>query len=499
MRRTFAALLLLWCLLPGRSRANGVSIEKVSLNTETFAEITFTVSWKNAWNLDTMSAPGNHDAVWIFLKRDFNFVWDHLDLSPEPEHLSRNPEILRIQPVPDGKGVFLLPALAGAGDIPPTEVTLVLREPLESAAQIQFLIGAIEMVYVPEGPFWLGDGGSNQRLTAGDGVSPFRVTSEGTINFGSRPDELAADAVSGSATAVPEAWPKGYAGFYCMKYEISQQQYGDFLSTLTYAQQAVRMAAPPDSERGALLLAVEPGFRNGLRIGWPGNPESNNSGALIAHNLAGDDTDDGPGDGQNRACNYLNWDDVVAYLDWAALRPMTEFEFEKACRGPLEPVTGEFAWGTGAIIDANTVLDDGTATERVSEAGNSAAGLASHGYAGPQGPLRCGFAAGAATDRLGAGAGYWGAMELSGNMWELCVAPTPAGLLFTGECGDGILDAQGNANAAGWPAAMGAGHRGGGWNSGILPGFRDLAVSDRFYMDLPPTMRRNTTGGRGVR
>ena len=39
----------------------------------------------------------------------------------------------------------------------------------------------------------------------------------------------------------------------------------------------------------------------------------------------------------------------VAFADWAGLRSMTELEYEKACRGPLEPVAGEYAFGTNEI------------------------------------------------------------------------------------------------------------------------------------------------------
>ena len=45
----------------------------------------------------------------------------------------------------------------------------------------------------------------------------------------------------------------------------------------------------------------------------------------------------------------LSWPDLCAYADWAALRPMTELEYEKACRGPNNPVLGEYAWGNTSI------------------------------------------------------------------------------------------------------------------------------------------------------
>jgi formylglycine-generating enzyme required for sulfatase activity len=282
-------------------------------------------------------------------------------------------------------------------------------------------------------------------------------------------------------------YPKGYGGFYLMKYEVSQAQYVDFLNLLTPAQQAQHttvgtyMAGRPNTRNGIMLSFLDPAHRT-----WACN-------ANVANAPFEDD------DGQNRACNWLAWQDLSAYLDWAALRPITELEFEKACRGPIAPLPLEFAWGTDSVIDANTPLQDGTATEGVAETATPGAGLASHGYAGVQGPLRCGFGANASGDRLQAGAGYYGHTELSGNLWELCVSTVAEGLSFDGAFGDGELSADGAANVATWPTALGVGYKGGGWNSGVIPGFRDLAVSDRFYIGLASDTRRETTGGRGAR
>ena len=51
---------------------------------------------------------------------------------------------------------------------------------------------------------------------------------------------------------------------------------------------------------------------------------------------------------KDRPCNYLSWDDAMAYADWAALRPMTELEFTKACRGDKEPAFHERPWGNNS-------------------------------------------------------------------------------------------------------------------------------------------------------
>ena len=64
------------------------------------------------------------------------------------------------------------------------------------------------------------------------------------------------------------------------------------------------------------------------------------------------------------ACNWLSWADVAAYLDWSGLRPMTELEFEKACRGPNAPVAGEYAWGSNAgLVQATSIVNGGLSNE----------------------------------------------------------------------------------------------------------------------------------------
>ena len=58
---------------------------------------------------------------------------------------------------------------------------------------------------------------------------------------------------------------------------------------------------------------------------------------------------------------------LCTYLDWAGLRPMTELEYEKICRGPSAPVAGEYAWGsttigTNALVTFSISPEDGTET-----------------------------------------------------------------------------------------------------------------------------------------
>ena len=144
------------------------------------------------------------------------------------------------------------------------------------------------------------------------------MTSEAAINVGTTTGYLyyATGTNYGDASGpIPAAYPKGYGGFYCMKYEISQGEYADFLSTLT-ATQVSDLYASVTTYRYSIT-----GSTGSYSATYP-----------------------------YLACNYLNWQDLAAYLDWTGLRPMTELEFEKACRGPLIPVANEYAWGPPLFV-----------------------------------------------------------------------------------------------------------------------------------------------------
>ncbi len=491
-RKTMGMVVLcMMCFLAPSLQANNLQLSDLRL--EDSQTISFAVSWENSWHLD--QGPANHDAVWVFVKghRD-ELPWGTLALAAGG-HQSSQPELVRIETVEDGLGVFLVPPQIGSRQDQEARITLQLDQPLIDGAWEIDILG-IEMVWVPAGPYWLGDGASNFQLGYNAPSGMIEVTSEATLDVGNDPEFSSGNSVHPPEGLIPAGFPKGTEGFYCMKYELSQEQYVDFLNHLTLDQQVSRTVCGPLALPGTLAMATGNAFRNGIRMY---RPATTNSPAVFGCDLDADGSFNEPEDGQTRACNFLSWDDLAAYLDWAGLSPMTELEFEKACRGPLPPVGGEFAWGTPEVIDANTVLLDGSDQETVAEIGTGQTGLASHGYDGPRGGLRCGFAAGPSTNRIEAGASYYGIMEMSGNLWEMCVVASSLGVDFRGENGDGILDDSGNGVWRSASEGSGGGYRGGAWNSGILPGFRDLAVSDRFYTGLNPDQRRETSGGRGVR
>ncbi|MCC5944219.1 MAG: hypothetical protein JJT94_04740 [Bernardetiaceae bacterium] len=454
------------------------------------------VAWDNAWHNNAES----RDAVWLFFKyRRFGGDWEHATLA-QSGHSSSDEVLLEVSS--DAKGIFVITPVGHTAvdtfiDIKLASALVVGEHSLKSLG--------IEMVWIPEAAFFIGDSVASQNAFRegifaldSQAVYPYPIRSEAEIEVGKEAGLLYGNAddshsPKGNITA---AYPKGFRGFYAMKYEITQGQYVDFLNMLPFGAQKMRTQAPPDSPAGTAALAPRERlrFRNEIRITRAGGAFSQMP-AIYEATIA-----------SHRACNFLSPADVLAYLDWAALRPMTEFEFEKICRGTASPQKGEFAWGTPFIIDANTLSQDATPQETVIEKADSISGLASFNsdLNAPQieGPLRSGFGGRVDSDRLQLGAGFYGNAEMSGNLWEMCVTVTAEALNFVGNAGDGKLDADGHADAWDFTAPEQLLRpRGGAWNSFIfdVEEFRDLAISARFYADLISAARRNTTGGRGVR
>lgn len=164
-------------------------------------------------------------------------------------------------------------------------------------------------------------------------------------------------------------------------------------------------------------------------------------------------------------------------FDWSGLRPLTELEYEKACRGPSLPVDNGFPWGTTAGLLINRLQDVNTTAESPQVRGATLVAGAFYGGVISSAPLRNGAMADAASDQFEAGASYYGVMDLAGNVCEKCVVSYnhAAALAFSGLHGDGELNADGTANVADWPyqTAVSYGNgsiisRGGGWYETVL-------------------------------
>jgi formylglycine-generating enzyme required for sulfatase activity len=453
----------------------------------------FNISWDNSWNASL--TPSNWDGVWVFVKRQAcsDNLWSHATVSTVSANHSVTGGVLQVDAVADGMGVFVRRSALGNGNIASATVTLALQTAANGVDNFQ--VFGIEMVNIPQGNFLIGDNCSNATffnmwITSATQAAGLGVQSNYVSNGW------------GSGGALLSTFPLGFNSFYSMKYEISQQQYASFLNSLTFTQQLARTAIHPASGVGSFAIASSATpCRNFIKIRTSGVTAF--TPAVYGCDLNNNGVFEEAADGQNIACGWLSWSDLMAYLDWAALRPMTEFEYEKICRGASPAsLCHEFAWNSNALTQAvsSSLINSGQVSETSTAAGN---GLCAYGGNGTtDGPLRCGFAAGAATNKAQAGASWYGVMEMSGNVWEQCVGGRQEYNYggFTSACGDGTLTSAGAANTANWPPT------GGGQGGGILrgAGFADTwgpqRISDRVQIGTNVNQGRNQSiGGRGVR
>ena len=344
---------------------------------------------------------------------------------------------------------------------------------MDPAKDFDIKVFAIEMVQVTAGAFYVGDGYSNTTLhRKGTGYGtpygyvPHQITAENStdsINFGNNYNVI-----------LNSDFPKGYDEFYMMKYEITQGQYCDFLNTIS--------------------------------------PIAAINRVYITHTYMYHITfsDIYTGNYPNRAIHFMSYNDLLSYLDWAALRPMTELEFEKACRGPKDVIPNEYAWGTDKCIEAINVTGTVSGTEVCTD---SAANLHFRGSdvycrggvfgTRAYGILEVGiFARDTTLSREGTGGSYYGIMELSGNVAEYCVqihlsnaavsTPSP----YTGIWGDGQLTADGLFNTTSWQTSGYFIYKGGHYQSNPS----SCRVSDRDGRGQTNYNNRGDgLGGRGVR
>lgn len=503
MKRIFV-FLIITISLASSLHANNLQLGALTISDPT--HIRFTIQWDNSWKVS--SGPANWDAVWIFIKYQdcaTNYLpWQHVGLSTTSSDHNVTGGILQVESTADGKGVFIRRLANGSGNISSATVTLKMNI---TDATYNYQLNGIEMVYIPQGDFSVGDGnrgaGSLYGFT-GDGAMAPKLINAAVQSAGLTAAQYLSNTTWGSTAALPSTFPLGYNGFYSMKYEISQEEYVAFLNTITYDQQITRFATAPNSIVGSFVLAGSPNpshCRNGIKIKTPGTV--NNIPAVVGCDLNLNGTFDEADDGKDVACNWLSWADLIAYLDWAALRPMTEFEFEKICRGTAAPVINEYVWGTTTITATNSgsIAYPGAVNEVSLTMGTGLCAYAV-GVVNSRGPLRCGFAATSITNRAQAGAAYYGAMDMAGNVFEQCIGGMAYNYSsFTNVLGDGNLTSIGIADTPNWPANGGGDQggimRGGNWYDN---GWQYCITSNRDWLNNGTNRNRDyRVGGRGVR
>jgi len=414
-------------IMPLVSSANNIKVEQVKFNNST-GVVSFNLSWENSWNNNK-----NHDAAWVFVKLvQTNGAYVHGSLATSGHgSSSENGPKANLNLPKDRVGMFVSTGAAHRGNVS-WEVELQLDKAIlkNITSEYKVEVFAIEMVYIPEGSFFIGDTDlaaldyasffevSADRSPAG----PYKINSEDQIiTVGGSEGNLYYDTGNSPYRGdhkgtVLASFPKGYNAFYMMKYETSQGLYADFLNTISSelaAQLTPHGTKDYYQKRGSIKL------------------EENK---YIANS-------------RSRPANYITWDDGAALADWAGLRPMTELEFTKAARGPNEPITHEFPWGTDTVdgLKRKVTLDD----ELVFIDGVSETNLNDQ-------------------NRNVYGASYFWVMDLAGSLWEKCVTiGDEIGRNYLGSHGDGRISEKGTATNPDWPAGIaeegGYGYRGGGY------------------------------------
>lgn len=473
-------------------QANNVTVSNVTLtgqNTASdFTLVQFDISWENSWRVS--AGPNNWDAVWVFVKYrvgsgDWQHAWLEAAAHTAPAGSTiddglEDPTIAFNATTNPSLGVFIYRDADGSGTLNLTGVQLRWNYGENGVADddgVDIKVFAIEMVNIPQASFYVGSGGTESgSFTDGSWTSgatiPLQITTEAALTIGTSAGNLwgtssSGDNTIGGAGTLAAEFPKGFDAIYVMKYELSQQGYVDFLNTIDGTQGTARYPGQSTNRHG---IAVSGGVYS-------------TSSPYVA-------------------CNFISWADLAAYLDWSALRPMTELEFEKIARGTLTAEPDEYAWGTTTLVtNAYTLSNSGAIDEGIAT-NYSAGGNASYDTSDGSidGPLRNGiFAAnGSNTGRETSGASFYGVMELSGNLKERYVSVGRAnGRLFTGIHGDGTIDAAGDADVTNWPATTGdgIGERGGDW----FEASSRLRISDRIDAALTTSARLSYYGGRGAR
>ena len=515
-----------------------LTIKEVNYNQEG-QKVTFLLSWQGSWRQDSA-----FDAAWIFAKaKGQDGTWYHLPITalkaatPSNKAIKAVPAMVKV--APQGVGAMVYRAENGAG---PNhwQMELDLAQPATAIAPVQVQVFGLEMVHVAPGAFELGtlkaEKDRREVLTPGAGGAPYnpfftysqlakgnyggvyKVATEAPITIGKQEGALFwQDAVipgTNTFSGVPKGilgprFPKGVRGFFQMKYELSQQEYCHFLNTLTPAQQAARDISGVQEFNRPIA-----DYRNNI-VKVNGVFSTNRP---------------------HRPCNFISWKDGLAFADWAGLRHMTELEFEKACRGPEPAVYREYVWGVNEIrksqnmqfatslLTGKNLAQEESGQEVID--GNLHASMYSYknyidvctpqgnfydpdsrgcrnfkGGDGGRGPVRKGiFGATATGNRIKAGATYYGAMEMGGNLQEPVVTVGhPSGRKFEGSHGNGELNALGEADNPDWLPANNdyafAG-RGGCW----MFHENHARTADRFKgLRTNPNRRASHIGFRGVR
>ena len=413
MKTKFFLFLLL--IAATQLKANNMLVKNVTTTgdnaTNKTIQVQFDMSWDNSWR-DGI----NWDAAWVFMKyKDASGNWQHVMLNTTG-FANGTGTANTIQVGSDKVGAFVYRSAEGTGTFASSTMQLQWNyglSGLTSVTGLEIRVFAIEMVYVPQGDFTIAptfsvykanNNGARGTIYAPANNSPVinsRLSPTLTYSDLTRTATVRIKGDAGidsdnNGTVDITTYPIGYNAFYCYKYELTEQQYADFLNTLTTSQITT--------------------------LGVAGTSITLTNGQYFTST-------------PNKACGNSTAIRFLAYADWSGLRPMSILEFNKASYGPILPVAYDRACCPEINIYPmsyyyNNLQSDTNGTD-ISEVGSYAS---------------------ASSLKFDSGATYYGMMDFTGNVMEPCVHIK--NYTFTNTNGNGVLGSTGATDVATWTTAM---------------------------------------------
>ena len=435
--------------------ANHAAITGVNLSGATpegLASIGFNIAENNVLNGVSINGGAYNTADWIFVKYSTQAgadgTWNHATLTGGSVGAGAT-----LTAATDGKGVFLDHTAGSAYWTAGVTVTWDTAADglYDSTATVK--VFTMSMVRVPTGSFIYNAG----------------ATSAGTYNqYGGGVQATVANAASLPAGA-PAGWPNGYNSFYMGRYEVTQGQYADYLNTIESATATAHHYAGGGVPGQNMIYYSTNPYGSRYLTSTPNAPKA-----------------------------VLPFSDAWAYLSWAALRPPTEMEFEKAGRD-INGDGRKFPWGDTQVNAAyyTPPNEGGTYSRNYSNYDYLGSGL---GQVVDVGRYMSGDIYRTPEQT---GASPWGIADLSGSLQEYEFNCTYANVPSNG---NGTLSWPANW-AAGWNLPPGAssfgstanGFRGGSWFSTSASTGWYISISGRPWPSFTANHYYTDIGARAVR
>jgi len=456
LKKHIMTLLFLSLGLLVDSKANGIDISNISLlNHDAVAktvEIQFDITWQNSWRHPVTSGMPNWDAAWVFGRFSVRGEsdWHPMVLTPSADITGMGTMDVVSHPTqePNGIGAMIYRAGPGSGTFSATEVSITWyyganNPTIGDFDLLEVRLFGIEMVNIPGGPFYLGSGLNSLTYDSfyqqGTSNQPYRLASSSTVSIGGI-NELDFAGHEGGLVLATD-YPRGLQAFYLMKHELTEQM-------LTNLLNSVGTGIPNTHIYDQIILAHQ-------------------SSGSINHYLrrtlmieGGDSLYHYSSLRPEQPINYLSWEDVASFADWAGLRPYTELEFEKAARGWSYPSSAdEFPWRTNQIVSQPygiIALPSGVSgsmfhVESGYSSGDSVGNAIYASSLNSPLALNVGYFANDTSSRAQSSASLTGVLDLAGNVSETVASIENATISsWVTEHGDGVLSLSGRANQS-WP------------------------------------------------